>query len=345
MAEQLTDVTVVSISETDSQFSFVGGTFTLGGGPFTQQTFAAQDDDPEFSSISPQPGETQGAGRQTGQIRDADGTVTGNGIASLEQVITLTHPETGETIEVGRIKLTEDDGSFGNGAVLGEYFIFSAPIDPNVTYQVTSINYSPGDGPANSYAYSEFSGSGVQRNETVCFASDTLIRTARGEVPIQALRSGDRVQTVDAGLKPVIWHGHTAISAAALQQHDHLRPVHIKVGAFGNDRPLLVSQQHRIGFRGQLIKAKHLPMIGGLPVRIARGLRKISYHHLLLEDHQILIANGVEAESLFLGSVSLRILASRGTIFDGPNLRLSGLVPGRTCRPVLPRHRVAQMTI
>lgn len=335
MTEQLTQTLAVNVSESDTDFTFAGGTFTLGEGPFTEQSFSAFDDDTEFSSLSTQPSESQGAAAQLGQLQDENGVQTAGGQISLVQVIFLTDPNTGQTIQVGRVRLTEDDVSFGNGAVLGEFFIFSGPIDPTVTYNVTEIEFSPGNGPDSSFQYSEFQNGSFASDGAVCFAAGTLIDTGTGRRPVQTLRRGDKVQTVDAGLRRILWCGHKFISPAAMARAEHLRPVIIASGAFGNADRLIVSQQHRIAVNDTFIRAKHLPHLPGVSARIARGIRQISYHHILLEDHHLLMANGVLAESLYLGPVAQKILSpSLARVADLWQLRHDRSSAGGLCRPL-----------
>ncbi|MGB5863581.1 MAG: Hint domain-containing protein [Sulfitobacter sp.] len=343
MTEQLSNITAVSVSDTNASFSFVGGTFTLGPGPFADLSFSAQDDETDFASFSPQPSETQGPGRQTGQLFNAATGNTVSGVASLQQVLTLTDPATGNTVQVGRVRLTEDNNSFGNGALLGDVFIFDGPIDPNIVYNVTTINFSPGDGEANGVPYATFADSSLGGG-AVCFEEGTFIRMEQGECPIELIKPGDRIQTVDGGVKEVLWHGHRFINEAAMRRNNSLKPVLIATGAIGNSRPLTVSQQHRITVGGKFVKAKDLPTIQGMRARIGYGRKQISYHHLLLEDHQVLLANGAEAESLYLGPVAQGWLKAGvyGTA-GNDSFKYANASHAHICRPVIPRRHLAGM--
>lgn len=333
MTEQLTQTLAINVRETGNTFIFNGGTFRLGEGPFTEQTFTAFDDDTDFSSLSTQPEESQGATRQTGQLQDVDGNIIANGQSSLSQVITLTDPATGETILAGRVRLTADDGSFGDGALLGEFYIFSGPIDPAVTYNVKPIDFAPGDSGGTSYEYSLFQAGGLANQGAVCFAAGTLIATDTGLRPVEALRAGDLVQTLDAGLQPILWCGQYHVPPAVMRAFDRLRPVIIAPDpVIGNETALIVSQQHRIAVNDVFVKAKHLPDVPGMPARIARGMKEIRYHHVLLEDHHLLLANGVPAESLFLGPVAQKIVST--TLLHLPDFKK--LRHNQTlCRPVV----------
>jgi hypothetical protein len=73
---------------------------------------------------------------------------------------------------------------------------------------------------------------------------------------------------------------------------------------------LRLSPQHAVqilGVDGQpfLIRAKHLALAGMRGVRIARGVRSITYHHLLLEHHSILSAAGAPVETMYPGRLAL----------------------------------------
>ena len=143
----------------------------------------------------------------------------------------------------------------------------------------------------------------------ICFAGGTLIATPEGPRPVEALRAGDRVSTRDDGAQDVLWTGSRRMSGARLYAMPHLRPVRIRAGAMGEDRPendLLVSPEHRMLIRGArarelfnedevLVAARDL--IDGQRVVDESGYREVTYFHLLTERHQIVWANGMETES------------------------------------------------
>ena len=141
-----------------------------------------------------------------------------------------------------------------------------------------------------------------------CFAAGTRIATPRGEVPVEWLRPGDLVETLDAGPQPLIWTGGRQVTGRG-----SYAPVRFEAGAFGNRRPLLVSQQHRMmlsGWRAELacgtpevlVAAKHL--VNGSSVRIVE-MARLRYVHLLLDAHHVLSAEGAASESLFPGEMIL----------------------------------------
>ncbi|MEL6451467.1 MAG: Hint domain-containing protein [Pseudomonadota bacterium] len=153
-----------------------------------------------------------------------------------------------------------------------------------------------------------------------CFTAGTRIATARGPVPVEAVQPGDLVQTRDNGLRPVIWAGQRTVGAAELAANASLRPIHIAAGAFGNARPIRVSRQHALalGYRDSagsclLVRAGHLARLAGGLVRVAGGVRTVTYVHLLLESHDLIVAEGLVSESLYPGPWGLLALGTDAT--------------------------------
>lgn len=154
-------------------------------------------------------------------------------------------------------------------------------------------------------------GSGKQGpvQDVICFADDTLIATPNGPRPVDMIRAGDLVQTLDNGAQPVLWVGRTRISGVALRRFPHLRPIRLTGGALGGDIPtedLRLSPGHRVVLRGAraqalfnvpevLVRARDL--VDGHAIRPDLALHGVTYVHLLLEEHQVLLANGVACES------------------------------------------------
>ena len=154
----------------------------------------------------------------------------------------------------------------------------------------------------------------------ICFTPGTRIETPEGPRLVEELREGDRVQTKDNGAEEIQWIGSRRMTGARLFAMPKLRPVRIRAGALGVDRPdaeLLVSPEHRMLVKGDvardlfnapevLVSAKDL--INGGTVTVDLALREVTYVHLLLPQHQIVWANGVETESFHPASASLSAL-------------------------------------
>lgn len=193
-----------------------------------------------------------------------------------------------------------------------------------------------------------------------CFAAGTLLETADGPRPIESLEVGDLVMTRDNGLQPVRWKG-TRHMAGALRLNPKLRPIRIRAGALGEGVPaadLVVSPQHRLLVRSRiavkmfgamevLVAAKQLLSLEG--VDIAEDLAEVTYVHVLFDRHEVVIANGAEAESLYTGAEALKVVgpAAREEIFAiFPELRegaesvaAARVMPsGRRARKLAMRH-------
>ncbi len=145
-------------------------------------------------------------------------------------------------------------------------------------------------------------GNSLDPDPVPCFVLGTLILTDRGQVPIEDLKIGDLVETLDHGPVPVRWIGRRRIRALG-----PFAPIRIAAHALDNDRDLLVSPNHRMLIRGWqaellfgetevLVAAKHL--INDRTIRRETGMDWVEYLHILLEQHEIVRANGSAAESL-----------------------------------------------
>lgn len=167
----------------------------------------------------------------------------------------------------------------------------------------------------------------------ICFTPGTRIETPDGPRMVEDLREGDRVQTRDSGAQDILWIGRRRMTGARLFVMPHLRPVRIRTGALGIERPdqeLLVSPEHRMLVRGPaaralfntpevLVPARDLINGGNIAVDLA--VREVNYIHLLLPTHQILWANGVETESFHPANTAL------STLSDDDRSRLLAQMP------------------
>ncbi|KMW56417.1 Alkaline phosphatase [Candidatus Rhodobacter oscarellae] len=179
-----------------------------------------------------------------------------------------------------------------------------------------------------------------------CFCDDTLIATRKGEVPVQELRPGDMVRTLDHGEQPVRWIGQRSYDAETLRQHPKHRPILIGKGALGNHSPLLVSPLHGMlvgpdqGLLGEgFARAKDLMQVPGA-VRRAKGKRAVRYNHVLLPQHAVIFANGAATESFYPGPESLCLfgldqIATLERILPGIGSKPVGDIYGPTARPYL----------
>lgn len=174
-----------------------------------------------------------------------------------------------------------------------------------------------------------------------CFAAGTLLRTAEGDRPIEMLCVGDLVETLDHGLQPVRWIGSRVIDGSA-----DFAPVRFEAGVIGNDRPLMVSPQHRVILSGAmsdllfgapevLVPAVHLV---GRPGVTRAPMPSVRYLHVLFDRHEIVLSDGAPTESFHPGGQLLAadraIRSEISVIFpDCPGLAHRADIPA--ARPVL----------
>lgn len=198
-------------------------------------------------------------------------------------------------------------------------------------------------------------------NAILCFARGTMLDTPSGQKAVEDLAVGDLVLTRDRGAQPIMWMGSQPVMRETLERQPNLRPIRIKAGALGDNLPaadLIVSPQHRILVRSKiaqkmfgtievLVAAKQLLLLDGID--IAEDMESVEYFHIMFDRHEVIIANGAEAESLFTGPEAMKAVgpAAREEIltlfpqladesFEAVAART--LATGRTGRRMAQRH-------
>lgn len=182
-------------------------------------------------------------------------------------------------------------------------------------------------------------------NYAMCFTTGTLIDTADGPRPIETLNAGDVIWTKDHGLQPLRWIGSKEVEATGA-----FAPVYFAKGALGNDRPILLSQQHRVllsGWQTELVcgEAEALcaarNLVNGNDVYVLSGGR-VTYVHLLFDQHEIVFSEGLQSESFHPGDKAMSMLSpvSRQEVLAlFPLLMVHGSRGyGSIARPVLRAH-------
>ncbi|MCU4654458.1 Hint domain-containing protein [Roseibacterium sp. SDUM158016] len=194
------------------------------------------------------------------------------------------------------------------------------------------------------------------RPSVICFTPGTRLRTERGEVAIEDLDVGDRLLTRDDGPQAVLWTGHRRMSGARLFALPDQRPIRLRPGALGLDRPdadLVVSPEHRVLVSGAaardlwgepevLVRAGDL--VGDRGVTVDHSLRETWYIHLMLERHEVIWANGLEVESFHPGYMGLGTLSAlqRECLYEmRPELERDPFAYGAPARRMLNRAEAA----
>ncbi|MFY9294997.1 MAG: Hint domain-containing protein [Methylorubrum rhodinum] len=171
-------------------------------------------------------------------------------------------------------------------------------------------------------------------NETpaACYVTGTRILTARGSVAVEDLAVGDLAVTASGEERPVRWIGHQTVRCRGRAA---FLPVRIAAGAFGEGRParnLMVSPGHTVcvDVLGEVL-IPAIRLVNGTTVAQV-PVEKVTYWHVELESHDILLAEGLPAESyLDMGNRAFFEGASIGIEPDAP----VGHNASDFCRPFL----------
>ncbi len=131
-----------------------------------------------------------------------------------------------------------------------------------------------------------------------CFASGTEIMTDGGPLAVEALRIGDAVCLASGGTRPVRWIGRRHLDLTRHPNPATARPIRIRAGAFATGVPardLLVSPDHALFTHGVLIPARLL--VNGATILVETACQAVTYWHVELDAHDVLLAEGLPAES------------------------------------------------
>ena len=131
-----------------------------------------------------------------------------------------------------------------------------------------------------------------------CFLEGTHILTEDGYRPVEDLKIGDNVKTFDGQLAAIKWIGKQTRHRFTAHPLRSL-PIQIKAGALGENTPsrdLFVSPDHAVLIDGLLINAGALE--NGVSI-VKTYPTQYTYYHVELENHALLDAEGVPAESFF----------------------------------------------
>ncbi len=222
---------------------------------------------------------------------------TGRNPSSFRQL-----PDDGSTRILARRRYVLANGSEitrveADGALLG-YTLNGPDLVPGWRYAIVgSANLGTDPEPA----------ANTILDDAPCFVAGTQILTPGGEVAVEHLQPGDRVVTFDHGAQKVRWVAQRTVLARG-----KFLPVEFKPGALDNDRPLFVSQQHRmllsnplseLYFGSHQVFARALHLINHADIVAADHFKLVTFCQFAFDDHEIVFANGARSESLFLGDL------------------------------------------
>ena len=195
--------------------------------------------------------------------------------------------QSGTGVDFSRLAFSGGEHAVVNGTTLSLLGtggpLATLQVDPFPTYDLTVVN----------------DGSGHPLVETApCFVAGSRILTNRGEVAVEDLREGDVVVTASGRPRPICWIGHRRIDPARHPCPRTVQPIRIQRGAFAANTPhrdLLLSPDHAVFVEGVLVPVRYL--VNGATIRCQTVRRPITYYHVELDGHDILLAEGLAVES------------------------------------------------
>lgn len=135
-----------------------------------------------------------------------------------------------------------------------------------------------------------------------CFAAGTRLATTRGMIAVETLRIGDAMVLARHDALPVVWLGHREVDCRRHPEPHKVWPVRIVAGAFAPDVPrrdLYLSPDHAVFGHGVLIPVKYL--VNGTTITQV-PMDRVTYFHVELPRHDVLLAEGLSVESLLPNS-------------------------------------------
>jgi hypothetical protein len=134
-------------------------------------------------------------------------------------------------------------------------------------------------------------------DELPCFVRGTRLLTPHGYRAVETLKPGDPLVTASGGKHPVCWVGRRTLDLGPSAAWTAF-PVLIMPDAFGPGlpaRPLRLSPLHCVYADGVLVPVTHL--VNGATIIRETGQTALTYFHVELDQHDILLAEGLPCES------------------------------------------------
>ncbi len=296
-----------NLNTTNSTTGDGNGTYQLSGSS-SSVAFHVSDDDLFLDDGSfPAP-----AGNEAGVRSTLTSDITLDGITweagdfvDLEFGGTGTNTTTGQSFTYYMISIDGQDP----GETVTNVGIIFVPSDAVLPGQFFTINNSYSDNQSVSY-------------DVLCFANGTMIDTPNGEVAVENLEVGGVVRTASGSDVQIRWIGKRTFSSVELSENPKLYPIKLAANALGENAPsrdLSLSPQHRVlvsDWRSELLfglndffcPAKAL--VNGTSIVLDTSVEEITYYHIMLDDHDVLVANGQKCESFYVGEQSLKTLST-----------------------------------
>ena len=210
------------------------------------------------------------------------GSLVNNGLINIDpSYTTLTSIGGSGTIDLGSNSTLSINGSVAAGE---------------------TINFTGTNAVLNLYDPSGFAGTILNQGLTnhvngLCFCAGTRILTPFGERSVEDLAVGDLVQTHRGEPRPIVWIGAGKVLATRGRRNE-ATPVIVRKGALAKNVPncdLHVTKGHTLYLDGVLIPVEEL--VNHRTIEWDDRAQEVTVYHIELATHDVLIANGVPAES------------------------------------------------
>lgn len=265
-------------------------------------------------------------GKLTNATIDNGGTVVVGTPASVTGTTLLTG---GLVVDLGTTGITFTSAQSGGQIEETNYGVSTTVTEPNNVISVaggaTTLKFTvqSATGVSSAAVNDAYTGAGgfignVWLLTVLCYHAGTQILTAAGERAVETIERGDTVTVMRDGQfseEVVRWTGSVRIDPSRHAHPELAAPIRVKAGALAANVPardLLLSPEHCLILNDRCVPVKLL--VNGASVVRECPTEPFTYHHIELEKHGILIAEGAPSES-YLDT------GNRGNFdnADGPN--------------------------
>jgi Hint domain len=292
-------VTLQNINDQTGSFIIEAGgnmTISYSGNVNGAPTFFLRDGLLLFQSNTPGQADVDFTGSAAGHL--AFNTTT-NGNATNNSLVNM---GLGDSIEFNDANIT--NVSYNNSS--NTLTLTTDQTPGNNTYNIHIASFDSSVGSAPNFILATDPVTNKNEAEVICFLRGTRIRTPDGSKPVELLLIGDKVLTADGQTRAVRWlWRQTVVTAFA----DELRayPIHIRAGALDEnvpERDLFLSPDHAILVDECLVQAAAL-VNNATITRVLKPEPRFVYYHIELEDHALVLAEGVASET-FVDNITRR---------------------------------------
>ena len=173
-------------------------------------------------------------------------------------------------------------------------------LDPSIDYSTASF-----------FVTDEVDGDFIT-TDLACFAAGTRLDTPDGPVAVENLAEGDLVLTAAGPARRVKWVGWRHLDLRRHPDPAVAQPIEVAPGAIAPGIParaVRLSPEHALALDGMLIPVRLLT--NGTTIRQDAACRSVTYYHVELDSHDLLLAEGMAAES-YLDTGNRSIFANAG---------------------------------